>query len=321
MPLVSVIIPVYGVSQYIERCARSLFEQTLKDVEYIFVDDCSPDDSMTKLNALIKNYPERHGQIKILHHQQNKGLPVARQTGLKIASGDFVVHCDSDDWLDVEYFERMYNHATTTGSDIVICDYIETNGVDESKNVRRHCCYSIEKNEYIEYCMFQQNTWAVWNKMIKRDIYNLDIIYPKYSMGEDMALVLQLLYYSKKISYLEEPLYYYFYNSNSMTRKMTEEQIVRNYTQLKNNLDLLMHFYEDKELTPKMNKALNYLKYNVRTILIPLLGKNKYFVMWKNTYPDLFFPFILNGYVNISIRIKFMLTYLKIYSLKNLNYD
>ena len=119
---VSVCIPVYGVEKYIERCARSLFDQTMKnDIEFIFVDDCTPDRSIEVLEAILSEYPERRSQVKIVRHSHNKGLTGARNTALKEASGEYIIHCDSDDWVDVDLYERMYKTAVETGSDVVCC--------------------------------------------------------------------------------------------------------------------------------------------------------------------------------------------------------
>lgn len=106
MPKVSVIIPVYGVEKYIERCVRSLFEQTLDDIEYIFVDDCCLDRSIEILDNVIKEYPNRRTDIKIVHHKENKGLAQARQSGIKVATGEYFVHCDSDDWVTLICLKR-----------------------------------------------------------------------------------------------------------------------------------------------------------------------------------------------------------------------
>lgn len=111
MPKVSVIIPVYGVEKYIERCARSLFEQTLVDMEFIFVNDSTKDNSIDILLKVINEYPQRKNQIKILHHEVNKGLPAARQTGIKVAKGDYIAHCDSDDWVTSNAYQEMYETA------------------------------------------------------------------------------------------------------------------------------------------------------------------------------------------------------------------
>ena len=105
---VSVCSPVYGVEKYIERCARSLFDQTMKnDIEFIFVDDCTPDRSIEVLEAILSEYPERRSQVKIVRHSHNKGLTGARNTALKEASGEYIIHCDSDDWVDLEAYKTV----------------------------------------------------------------------------------------------------------------------------------------------------------------------------------------------------------------------
>ena len=128
MPKVSIIVPVYGVEKYIERCACSLFEQTLDDLEFIFVDDSSPDDSIEKLQTLILKYPNRIPQVRIIRHDVNRGLPAARQTGIRVASGDYIIHCDSDDWIDLDLCETLYLKASENSSDVVIYNYKTTDG-------------------------------------------------------------------------------------------------------------------------------------------------------------------------------------------------
>ena len=95
---VSVIIPIYKVEKFIERCVCSLMEQTLQEVEYIFVDDATPDKSIEVLERCLTLYPNRKSVI--LHHAQNQGLPAARNTGLQVASGKYIFHCDSDDYVE-----------------------------------------------------------------------------------------------------------------------------------------------------------------------------------------------------------------------------
>ena len=151
MPKVSVIIPVYGVKKYIERCARSLFEQTLDDIEYIFVDDSTPDNSISILRKVLSEYPNREKQVKILHHEKNKGLAQARQTGLKIASGEYIAHCDSDDWVDVHMYEEMYNKAIEEDADVVVCDYVVTNDTSVIKTI--NACHAKSAKQLIENCL------------------------------------------------------------------------------------------------------------------------------------------------------------------------
>ena len=121
MPEVSVCIPVYGVEKYIERCARSLFEQTMTDgIEFIFVNDCTTDKSIEILERILAEYPGRQAQTKIIHHATNKGLVAARNTGLAHATGDYIIHCDSDDWVDLNFYESLYKKAVETGADVVV---------------------------------------------------------------------------------------------------------------------------------------------------------------------------------------------------------
>ena len=118
---VSVISPFFKVAPFIERCAESLLNQTLQDVEFIFVDDASPDESREILEKVIARHPER--DVRIVTHAQNKGLPAARNTGLAEASGEFIYHCDSDDWVETDLLEKMVNAAEENGADFVYCDF------------------------------------------------------------------------------------------------------------------------------------------------------------------------------------------------------
>ena len=124
-PKVSVIIPVYGVEKYIEQCARSLFEQTMQEgIEFIFIDDCSPDRSIGILKEVLKEYPHREPQVKIIRHSENQGSGGTRRTGVENATGEYVIHCDSDDWVEPDMYETLYRKAAKEDADIVGCDYI-----------------------------------------------------------------------------------------------------------------------------------------------------------------------------------------------------
>ena len=123
-PKVSVIIPVYNVEKYMEKCCRSLFGQTLENMEFIFVDDCTPDNSISVIESVLQEYPQRKSQVKITHHDKNRGLPSARNTGLGLAQGNYIIHCDSDDWVAPFMYEKMYARAVAENADIVWCDIL-----------------------------------------------------------------------------------------------------------------------------------------------------------------------------------------------------
>ena len=116
-PKVSVIVPVYNVSKYVERCVRSLMEQTCPDIEYIFVDDATPDDSMAVLERVLEDYPQRLANVRILHNMQNQGLAKSRFIGMDEAAGEFVLHCDSDDWMEQDMVQAMLEAALAHDAD------------------------------------------------------------------------------------------------------------------------------------------------------------------------------------------------------------
>ena len=137
MPKVSVIIPVYGVERYVGRCARSLFGQTMADLEFIFVDDCTPDDSIAVLLKTLDDYPDRKHQVRVIRHDRNQGVAAARTTGMKAMTGEYMIHCDPDDWIEPDMYERMYDAARTHDADVVTCRYYE-DGVSAS-SVKGFC--------------------------------------------------------------------------------------------------------------------------------------------------------------------------------------
>ena len=122
-PKVSVIVAIYNSEKYIEECARSLFTQTLDEIEYIFVNDATPDNSICILKNVLKEYPNRQSYAKIINLETNGGIAHARQIGISQASGEYIIHADSDDWVDNDMYERLYVYAKETNSDIVGCNF------------------------------------------------------------------------------------------------------------------------------------------------------------------------------------------------------
>ena len=208
MPKLSVVIPVYGVEKYIERCARSLFEQTLDDIEYIFVNDCTKDGSIDILNAVINDYPARKEQVRIVHHEKNKGLPFARQSGWQVATGEYIANCDSDDWVALDFYEIMYNEAIEKNADMVVSDYILVEG--ESK---RQMCglrdVNASKEDIIKDMMYMRTPWNIWNRLFRRDLLAQFEEFPQKYMAEDMAVTLLLYHKSDVIAYCQSACYYY----------------------------------------------------------------------------------------------------------------
>ena len=133
---ISVIVPIYGVEQYIERCARSLFEQTLDAIEFIFVDDCTTDNSMDVLHRVIADYPQRKDHVTIIKHETNKGLPQARKTGVQVAKVNMLHIVIA--MIGLNMYEVLYEYATSGHYDIVYSDYYVSDGPIIFLNAQRH---------------------------------------------------------------------------------------------------------------------------------------------------------------------------------------
>ena len=305
---VSVIIPIWGVEKYIERCARSLFEQSMDSIEFIFVDDCTPDKSIDILKEVIKDYPSRRDNIKILRHDTNKGLPQARQTGIKNSTGDYIIHCDSDDWVDKGLYEKMYKTAIQSNLDVVVCQMKETDG---------HKMYDIKlfpdanKQQLTKNISNWLNEGSLCNKMFKRTIYKNDIVMPAGAMAEDKCMVLQLIYYCEQIGLVTDYNYYIWKNPTSIIRSRTEESIFKNFREGVENFKIIADFYRKHDALNNQNEeAFFKLKYILRDNLRPLIGNFKYYKIWMSTFPELNSHILFNKRLPLKQRIRcFLIKY------------
>lgn len=221
---VSILVPVYNASAYIERCAHSLFSQTFKDIEYIFVDDCSPDDSINKLKNILGGYPGRTNSVRIIKHSKNSGISAARQTAFDAATGNYLLAMDSDDYIETNTIELLYNKAIETNADIVFCDYYSEFAGD--KQILRHANFYNSKIELLDSAI--QGHSAYWNKLIARRIYTEHNIRTLSGVdhGDDLLVIAKVIYYSERFSYLQKPLYHYVeYNTSSTTKKFKPKYI------------------------------------------------------------------------------------------------
>ena len=166
---VSLLIPVYGVEKYIEKCAVSLFEQTYEDIEYIFVDDCTPDNSMNVLSGVIERYPKRKDHTRIIHHDRNKGLAQARNTALEAATGDFVLNVDSDDYLELQAIERLCAVADKKKADVVVFGFYSV--YVKGRVACPNMYHFVDKESYLKSLLEKKNTSCVWGKFMARELY------------------------------------------------------------------------------------------------------------------------------------------------------
>lgn len=221
---ISVIIPVYKVGKYIERCLNSIISQTLTEgIECILVDDCTPDNSMIIADRIIKTYK---GNIifKTIHHHSNQGLAIARDTGLRQASGKYIIHIDSDDYCEPDMLQCMYEKAEKEKADVVIADFFITYSQKEFYKSHKPLC----KDECIKQLLEAKLPPSVWNKLVKREIITANHIenIKGGDNGEDYFTTIRICFYAKKIVFINRAFVHYVqYNANSYTSLKDEKRI------------------------------------------------------------------------------------------------
>lgn len=297
---VSVIIPVYKVEKFIERCARSLMGQTLADVEYIFVDDASPDGSISLLRQVLADYPERKNHVRIMTHPENKGLPVARNTGLSVAQGKYIFHCDSDDFVEPDMFEQLYNKATETDADIVWCDWYLT--FEKSERYMKQPNFTTAE-EALKAMLSGRMKFNVWNKLVNRELYAKNhITFPSgYAMGEDMTMML-LFVHAQKVIYLPKAFYHYVkLNTSAISSNYSE----KHWEDLKYNVSRIEKYLYNT-YKHKFDKEIAFLKLEAKYPLLIMSPKMSLYRLWNNLYPEANHYILKNK--NISLRSRFVQT-------------
>lgn len=224
MEKVSLLVPVYGVEQYIEACARSLFEQTYREIEYVFVDDCSPDRSIDVLQRVVADYPERLAQVKIVRHDHNRGVGVARHTAFAAATGDFLMHVDSDDLLPKEAVALLVGKAEE--ADIVDGGYVEwANG----KAVRSYAPLHDTKARYLKKMLCQNVTSnRLWGRLYRRSLLEAHNVYflEGIDYSEDYSVVTRALFYARRATVDETVYRYRTDNVASYTHNVSEKSLL-----------------------------------------------------------------------------------------------
>lgn len=223
---VSVLVPVYGVERYIEQCAVSLMEQTYEDVEYIFVNDCTPDASIERLREVVAKYPERECQVRVIDHEQNLGSGAVRQTALDAATGDAVIFVDSDDYVDPLMIERLVEEMHHSGATIVDGGFATvTNG--DIANMKMPL--RVRDKGYLKIILCQNvDSNRIWGRLIKKSLFtDNDIRFVQgIDYGEDFSVLPRLLINAQR-SVVDQCLYFYRNdNPQSYTNNITTRNAI-----------------------------------------------------------------------------------------------
>lgn len=198
-PLVSIVVPIYKSADYLIKCVESLVNQTLKEIEIILVNDASPDPADDRV---CNYYASNDKRVKYLVHQRNKGQGGARNTGIVNSSSTFIGFVDSDDWVEPEMFEKLYDAILREGTDVSQCYFTEHNG--KKANIRKLKSFKRQKD------FLNATNVLVWNKLFKKSLFtDNDIFFPEGHSHEDTATLPRLVYFVNSMAPVKEPLYHY----------------------------------------------------------------------------------------------------------------
>lgn len=208
---VSVVTTAYNIEEYVEKCMDSLLAQTHEDLEIIVVNDCSTDKTM----SIVGKYEDK--RIKVVNHPSNLGAGWARRTGIGAATGEYVITVDGDDWLAPDFIEMLARNAEETGADIVSggITYVWDDTYEEVKRFLPHVSEGMQK--FRDYA--NQKIVFLNNKLVRRTMYDT-VPYSTRRYCEDTPVILPLLYYANKVSYVDTRGYYYLQHDKSLCRRV-----------------------------------------------------------------------------------------------------
>ncbi|MEK4065683.1 glycosyltransferase [Peribacillus sp. FSL R5-0717] len=251
--LLSIIVPVYNVEKFIDKCLYSLVNQTLQDIEIIIVNDGSTDNSQNIIDEYVKNYSNKLVSL----NKENGGLSDARNFGLKHASGEYVGFVDSDDFIDFDMYEKLYDYAIKKNADIIISDFIfEPDNIVINSDLEDTIELNLKNNP--ELLLIEP---SVCNKLFKRSLFyenNIDFTYGL--LHEDRLTIAKLFYHSKKIYYLKEAFYHYLkHRENSITTSVN----MKKYTDIIIVLNEIDQFFVENNFILHTRESLDKLFLNL----------------------------------------------------------
>lgn len=216
--LLSIIVPIFNVQDYVSKCVESIIIQKYMNLEIILIDDGSTDDS----GIIIESYAKEDPRIKIVH-QENMGLSAARNKGLDLANGQLIGFVDGDDWIEIDMYEKLYNDLVSNGADISICgiaginDSVTNDHIDEQEKTVFSNQPALLTNtlEIIQYCIFTKDVPA-WNKLYKRHLFE-GIKYPVDKIYEDCFTTYRVMEKAQKVVVSPEIKYNHVYRKNSLS--------------------------------------------------------------------------------------------------------
>lgn len=243
-------MPVYNTDEaYLHRSLNSILNQTFQHFEIIIVNDGSQD-SVVKI---LEEYAQKDSRIKVIH-QTNQGLSAARNAGINIAKGDYISFIDSDDWIDLNYYETLYNLAVSHDADVVMSGLRFVNGVNITDNLTPN----MTTNDFIQKVKRLPNG-SVCDKLFKLDLFQkYNLTFPIGKFFEDNVVLIKMAYYSNKWVFTNEVSYYYFTNDTGICHSKTKEYKEKREKDRLAVASLLMNFAKEVNLSTKQANVVRF---------------------------------------------------------------
>lgn len=269
--MLSVIVPIYNMSKYLDRCINSLINQNYKKMEIILIDDGSTDNSM----EICKYYAEKYTNIRI-YSKENTGLGATRNYGIPLAKGEYVGFVDSDDYIDCNMYEHLMNITKNNNCDIGVCGYEEIYSdtkISTYSDVKPDFIIEDDKIEIIKkYLLLKIPTFA-WNKIYKRDfLLEFGVKFSEGCYYEDINMVAKALHYCNKVAITENKYYKYFQRNNSIMHTYTEKHLTDYIEQISEFYKFICTNYNINEILIELKSSKFRLTYNM-LIMLKVLKK------------------------------------------------
>lgn len=278
---VSILVPVYNVEKYFARCLETLFSQTYSDIEYVFVNDCTPDKSMHVLQEVLGKFSYRANCVKIIENKKNLGIAIVRNMLLENATGDYVLFVDSDDWIEVNAIEKFVDKALESNANIVGCDYFEEY---PGKQVLFKQFYPSDHVEAMKAMTLLRIKGVLWKLFIRRELilHNGLFFVPEVQFGEDYIFCCKLFFYAKTFSCVDDALYHYVqYNPNNYSSTDSDLRI----NSFSRAISIVESFYREKAVYDILEKELLQRKFLSKSSYV-LDAKKRNIKKWASYFPE-----------------------------------
>ena len=278
-PLISILVPIYNVEKYIAKCADSIFSQTYSNLEFVFVDDCCTDKSIKVLEDVILEHQIPQEKYILVRHPKNEGIAVSRADCIAHARGEYVLFVDSDDWIENNMVDAMFN-ATDNGSiDIVACDYMKDY---ISGTITYHDeDYASTCRENLFLSLNYDISTLLWKLLIRRTLFSYFTITPHVDIVEDYIISVKLYYYAKSFARTKQYLYHYVQYNQGRVSFQTQRSIMNHIKGVRE----VEEFCREKGLwDERVENLLNLRKFNIKSNF--LTKRMLDYESYKDTFPE-----------------------------------